>query len=99
MVDGDSRMCLSLVGLPNKLPITLYQSVFLPFAQTWGLPDQMVTDQGPEFMLIAFVCLLIQQMMQFGGTRMAHKCTKSTSNVCCSLTCHMHNSHWYACSM
>ena len=81
MIDGDSRMCLALTALTNKLPYTLYSSVFLPFANTWGLPDQLITDQGPEFMLIAFVCLLVQRIAQFGNTRKAHKCTKSTSNV------------------
>lgn len=84
MIDGDSRMCLSLVALDNKLPVNLYQHVFVPFAQRWGgLPDQVVTDHGKEFVLIGFVCLLIQQLSASHrhSRRKAHKTVRSTSNI------------------
>lgn len=81
IIDGDSRMCLSLVALTNKLTLTVYNEVFLPFVRAWGFPDQLVTDQGPEFHLAAFACHAVKGLTGFSATRAPHKCTKSTSNV------------------
>ena len=47
---------------------------------TLTLSLAQVTDHGKEFLLIAFVCLLVQ--LRSGRTRQGHKCVRSTSNVC-----------------
>ena len=81
VVDGDSRMVLALAAFNNKLPITIYLYLFLPFIALYGFADQVITDKGPEFKMVSFVCLAVQQLTGFNLNRSAHKTTKSTSNV------------------
>jgi hypothetical protein len=41
-IDGASRMALSLVALTDKLPVTIYDSVFVPMVTKYGFPDQLM---------------------------------------------------------
>ena len=59
MVEGVSRAEMALVALTTKIPIAAYLHIFLPFVLHYGFPDQLITDKGKEWVLIAFVCHLM----------------------------------------
>ena len=83
IVDGDSRLCCSLVAILNKLPITIYEQVYLPFVIAYGMPDQLVTDKGREWLVAAFVQHHLSLLANQGQapTRAAHRFTTSTRNT------------------
>ena len=81
-VDGATRFIPNLVAMTNKVPLTLYQSFFAPIAQTFGFPDQLITDKGLEWSVCAFTCyLLARRAGRWPGCRSPHKYTLSIRNV------------------
>ena len=82
IIDGDSRMVLSLVAMQTKSAYWVYKLVLLPFLYIWGFPDQLVTDHGEEWCLSAFVCLFVQSLTGWArrAGRLAARATTSTRN-------------------
>jgi hypothetical protein len=97
IIDGDSRTALILTAHTNKMPVTIYEELFLPCAREHGLPDQLVTDKGTEWYIAAFACLLLViRSGEAGQRRRAHRCVPSKRNVRhsrASLPMHAHTSH------
>ena len=82
MLDGASRMVLSLEALSDKLPVTIYDRVFAPAMARFGLPDQLITDKGSEWRVAAFACLLVAHAAGRGrGWRRAWRAVQSKRNV------------------
>ena len=84
LIDGASRKVLRLVALTNKLPVTIYDKLFEPAVARYGLPDQLITDKGPEWFVAAFVCYLLCRRANRRVSRRrraAHRCVVSTRNV------------------
>ena len=48
LIDGDSRMALTLSALTSKTPEVIYRELFEPCVLQYGLPDQLITDKGWE---------------------------------------------------
>ena len=65
----------------HKMPITVYEQFFEPIARVHGLPDQVVTDKGNEWRLLAFACFLAARLAQRLGGRLPHRFTSSQHNV------------------
>ena len=58
-VDGYSRKIVGLVTIPRKNPIAIYNTLFRPLLCQHGLWDQVRTDHGTEFALVATVQQLV----------------------------------------
>ena len=85
LIDGDSRKALRLVALVDKLPVTIYDKLFAPAADRYGLPDQLITDKGSEWCVAAFACLLLAGLAgRSAASRRAHRFVPSKRNVRCS---------------
>ena len=54
-VDGYSRKIVGFSTMPRKNPITIYGTIFQPLLLQEGIWDQLRTDQGREFTLVATV--------------------------------------------
>ena len=52
-VDGYSRKVVGFSTMPRKNPITIYNTIFRPLLVSDGIWDQVRTDQGTEFTLVA----------------------------------------------
>ena len=53
IIDGDSRTALSYTALiltahTNKMPVTIYEELFVPCAREHDMPDELVTDKGAD---------------------------------------------------
>ena len=82
LIDGDSRKALRLVALVDKLPVTIYDKLFAPAADRYGLPDQLITDKGSEWCVAAFACLLLADAAgRSAASRRAHRFVPSKRNV------------------
>jgi hypothetical protein len=82
LIDGDSRKALRLVALVDKLPVTIYDKLFAPAANSHGLPDQLITDKGSEWCVAAFACLLLAGLAgRSAASRRAHRFVPSKRNV------------------
>ena len=59
----------------------LYEQLFAPMVAEEGLPDQLLTDKGTEWCIMAFVCTLAAR--RFGGPRQRrpHRFVESKRNV------------------
>lgn len=79
--DGCTRAIIGLTALSDKMPITVYEHFFEPIARVHGLPDQVVTDKGNEWRLLAFACFLAARLAQRLGGRLPHRFTSSQHNV------------------
>ena len=82
-IDGRTRQCLALVSLTDKLPRSIYTELIRPMALEHGMPDQMVTDSGGEWVVAASVCwyLARRARRRRGSTRRPHRYVPSTRNV------------------
>jgi hypothetical protein len=69
---------LSLCGSRARLARL---QIFLPFVATYGFPEQLITDRGAEWMLISFVCHLIQARQGIAGRPMHRVVEESKFNV------------------
>ena len=54
-VDGYSRKIVGFVTMPKKNPLTIYNTLFHPILQHYGLWDQVRMDHGTEFVLVTTV--------------------------------------------
>ena len=54
-VDGYSHKIVGVSTMPCKNPITIYTTIFRPLLATDGIWDQVRTDRGTEFVLIATI--------------------------------------------
>jgi hypothetical protein len=83
MLDGATRMVLCLEALTDKLPVTIYDRLFQPVADRYGVPDQLISDKGNEWRVAAFTCLFVAVMAgRHGpGYRRAHRFVQSKRNV------------------
>ena len=81
VIDGASRKVLGLIAMGNKLPSTIYDELFAPVVRTYGFPDQLVSDKGNEWRLLAFACFLAARLAQRLGGRLPHRFTSSQHNV------------------
>ena len=95
IIDGSSRMCLSLRAVTDKLPLTAYTQVLLPALEEHNIvPDQLNTDKGREWDVCAFAVLLLaricpaaqQRLQQSQRPRRAHRYVFSKRNVCPAAT-------------
>jgi hypothetical protein len=76
------RKALRLVALVDKLPVTIYDKLFAPAANSHGLPDQLITDKGSEWCVAAFACLLLADAAgRSAASRRAHRFVPSKRNV------------------
>mmetsp|Transcript_35138 Transcript_35138/g.112933 ORF Transcript_35138/g.112933 Transcript_35138/m.112933 type:complete len:218 (+) Transcript_35138:888-1541(+) len=80
-VDGCTRKAVSLVALVDKLPVTEYEQFFEPMARVHGLPDQIVSDKGYEWAIIAFSAFVAARLAGRVGGRKPHHFTKSLFNI------------------
>ena len=93
-LDGCTRRVLHLSAFTNKLPYTVYNELFEPVAREFGLPDQMVSDKGPEFCIAAFVCLFLARICTARlSERRPHRCVPSKRNVSWQYMSHEALSH------
>ena len=82
LIDGCSRALFALEATTTKLPIVAYFDIYEPVVQQTGFPCQTITDAGPEWMLIAFVCNLMQARQGITPQRrMHHVVEESKFNV------------------
>ena len=51
-VDGHNRKIVGFITLPKKNPILIYDLLFRPLLQTYGLWEQVRIDHGTEFALV-----------------------------------------------
>ena len=56
-MDGRSCAVLCLRAITDKLMLTIFKGL-VPMFQQHGMPDQLLTDKGSEFRLVAFACHL-----------------------------------------
>ena len=61
-VDGYSRKIVAFVTLPNKNPISIYETLFKPFLQSNGMWNQLHIDHGTEFSLISTIQLHLSNL-------------------------------------
>ena len=54
-INGCSRFVASYASMPVKNPILVYEYVYKPAVEKYGLWDQIRTDHGKEFVLINFI--------------------------------------------
>ena len=54
-LDGYSRKIVGFSSMPQKNPITIYNTIFRPLLLSEGIWDQLWCDHGTEFCLIATV--------------------------------------------
>jgi len=81
-IDGRTRLVHRLTALADKLPVTVYEEFFAPLADEYSLPDQVITDKGREWVVLAFVCfLLARRNRRRTSGREPHRCVPSTRNV------------------
>lgn len=78
-VDGASRMVLSLRVLSDKLPVTIYDHIFSPMVEEYGLPDQLISDKGGEWFVAAFVSICLARSA--GLHRRGHRFVQSKRNT------------------
>ena len=61
----------------------LSSQIWEPTAQQFGVPEQLLTDMGMEWKLVAFACQLLALRAGWQPwERAAHRLFKSTRNVC-----------------
>jgi len=79
MIDGCSRLIARYAAMPIKNPILIYEYVFCPAVQKYGLWDQVRVDHGKEFVLTIFIqkCLSHPRLNK---NRAPYKQTTSTKN-------------------
>ena len=80
-IDGCTRFAVRLVALTDKLPATLFNKLFVPTVHTFGLPDQLITDKGSEWCIMAFACYLAVRSAQRIQRRQPHRFVQSKRNV------------------
>eukprot|EP00964_Phaeocystis_antarctica_P132323 scaffold96387_cov78-Phaeocystis_antarctica.AAC.3 len=82
IIDGSSRLCVSLEAVTDKLARTAYTEVLLPALEEYNIvPDQLNTDKGREWDVCAFAVLLLtrrcpaarQRLQQARRPRRAHR--------------------------
>eukprot|EP00111_Clytia_hemisphaerica_P017968 TCONS_00053190-protein len=79
LIDGCSRMVCGFASMEVKNPILIYEFVFRPAIQRYGLWDQLRVDHGTEF----FLCLFIQDLLKnhrVNQHRVPWRQTTSTEN-------------------
>ena len=54
IVDGCSRMVLGIHSMPIKKPILIYDQIYRPSIDRYGLADQLRVDHGTEFVLCIY---------------------------------------------
>ena len=54
-VDGFSRKLVGFITLPSKNPILIYQLLYRPILEQYGVWDQLRMDHGTEFTLVVSV--------------------------------------------
>lgn len=80
IVDGCSRCVCTLTALTDKLPITIYTALWMVFVAAHGFPDQLITDHGTEWLVVAFICHFMRYTFGMNG-RAAHSAVPSTRNI------------------
>ena len=81
MVEGVSRGEMGLVALTTKIPIVSYLNIFLPFVLAYSFPEQLITDKGQEWVLIVFVCQLLQARYRPHVVRSMHRAVEQSKCV------------------
>lgn len=79
MIDGCSRFIVGYAAMPVKNPILIYEFVFKPAMQNYGVWEQVRMDHGLEFCLVAFVQNIISPY-RLVGTSVPFRQTTSTKN-------------------
>lgn len=99
VIDGCSRLCLSLQAVTDKLARTAYINVLLPALEEYEIvPDQLNTDKGREWDVCAYAMLLLtlqcpaaqRRLQQARRPRRGHRYVFSKRNVCLPLSAHKH---------
>jgi hypothetical protein len=78
MVEGVSRAQMALVCVTTKIPLVAYLALFLPFVLSYGFPEQLITDKGGEWILIVFVCNLMQECYRPHLPRPMHRAVEQS---------------------
>ena len=81
MVEGVSRAEMALVCVTTKIPLVAYLALFLPFVLSYGFPEQLITDKGGEWILIVFVCNLMQARYRPHLPRPMHRAVEQSKCV------------------
>ena len=79
MIDGCSRLITGYAAMPIKNAITIYEHIFRPAIQQFGIWDQVRMDNGNEFCLVKFVQRRLAHL-RYDQRREPFRTTPSTSN-------------------
>jgi hypothetical protein len=81
LIDGCSRYVFSLTCHTTKIPLEVVDAIFVPHVAVHGFPEQLVTDKGAEWLVVSFICNVMQRRQGIGGREMHHVVDDSKFNT------------------